>query len=239
MPANAAVPDRYGTIVIVGGGCYGGYYLRQLRRAGERGALSYERIIIADRDASCAVSNALGTDAVIAVEEWSAFFTRFLAERHDARDAIVPSPLMPHVLAHWIESRARERWPNRQISTRMPSALSGVPWQREGEGNARYVSFAEWMCPVNCIEPHICPHTRSERTWSLPVAIAAQSHAAAPPLSAVFHCTHRAFGVGMIDVADVLAADRALATAGAIGPTRCLIGTVSHCHGALAELEIT
>lgn len=238
MPANAAVSDRYGTIVIVGGGCYGGYYLRQLRRAAERGALSYERIIIADRDASCAVAHALGTDAVIAVEEWSAFFARYLAENHDARDAIVPSPLMPHLLAHWIESRARERWPNRAINTRMPSALSGVPWQREGEGNARYVSFAEWMCPVNCIEPHICPHTRSERTWSLPIAIAAQSHATAPPLSAVFHCTHRAFGVGMIDVADVLAADRAVAAAGAKGPTRCLIGTVSHCHGALGEIEI-
>ena len=239
MPADAAVPETYGTIVIVGGGCYGGYYLRQLRRASERGALSYEQIVIVDRDAQCAVATALGPDAVIAVEEWSTFFARFLGEPHVARDAIVPSPLMPHLLAHWVESRARERWPNRHITTRMPSALSGVPWQREGEGNARYVSFAEWMCPVNCIEPRICPHTRSERTWSLPVAIAGQSRDAVPPLSAVFHCTHRAYGVGMIDVADVLAADLALATAGAMGPTRCLIGTVSHCHGALGELEIS
>ncbi len=238
MPASPTAPDAYGTIVIVGGGCYGGYYLRQLRRAAERGALSYERIVIADRDANCAVATSLGADAVIAAEEWSEFFARYLAESHVARDAIVPSPLMPHLLAHWIESRARERWPSRHISTRMPAALSGVPWQREGEGNARYVSFAEWMCPVNCIEPFVCPHTRSERSWSLPVALAAQSHAAAAPLSAVFHCTHRAYGVGMIDVADVLAADLALATAGAMGPMRCLIGTVSHCHGALAELEI-
>jgi hypothetical protein len=238
VPASPAVSNTYGTVVIVGGGCYGSYYLRQLRRAAERGVLSYERIVIADRDANCAVAKSLGADAVIAVEEWNAFFARYLAEHHVARDAIVPSPLMPHVLAHWIESRARERWPSRHISTRMPTALTGVPWQREGEGNARYVSFAEWMCPVNCIEPDICPHTRSERSWSLPVALAAQSHDDAATLSAVFHCTHRAYGVGMIDVADVLAADLALATVGAKGPTRCLIGTVSHCHGALAELVI-
>jgi hypothetical protein len=236
VPANPASPDRYGTIIIVGGGCYGSYYLRQLRRARERGAVTFDQIVITDRDAQCAVAGSLGADARLDVGEWSAFFDSFLAAAHAGRDAIVPSPLMPHLLAHWIESRARARWPERSIVTQMPGALTGVPWQREGAGNTRYVSFAEWTCPVNCIEPHICPHTREERSWSLPVAIAAQRQPGTPPVSAVFHCTHRAFGVGMIDVADVLAADGALAAAGADGPARCLIGTVSHCHGALGEL---
>jgi hypothetical protein len=54
----------------------------------------------------------------------------------------------------------------------------------------------------------------------------------------LFHCTHRTFGVGMIDVADVVDADAAIARDGETGGASFLIGTVSHCHGALRRLVI-
>jgi len=57
------------------------------------------------------------------------------------------------------------------------------------------------------------------------------------PLPLVFHCTHRTHGVGMIDVADVVDADAAIAGVGA-RPASFLIGTVSHCHGALRRLVV-
>ena len=99
------------------------------------------------------------------------------------------------------------------------------------------------MCPVTCIEPRICPHTRGERTWSMPPAIAAQVDAARSRGEhldgpAIFHCTHRAYGVGMIDVRDVLASERQLVEAASSGQTRLLVGTVSHCHGALGVLVV-
>jgi hypothetical protein len=54
----------------------------------------------------------------------------------------------------------------------------------------------------------------------------------------IFHCTHRAYGVGMFDVRDVVAADRLVTEAGAAGPVEVLVGTVSHCHGALNVLAV-
>ena len=54
----------------------------------------------------------------------------------------------------------------------------------------------------------------------------------------LFHCTHRAYGVGMIDVRDVLAADEIVARAGSEGAARFLVATVSHCHGALDLLTV-
>jgi hypothetical protein len=118
-----------------------------------------------------------------------------------------------------------------------------VPWQRAGEDGTHYVSFAEWMCPINCIEPARCPHTRGDRSWSLPVAIggyAEAERAAGRPVEGpfVFHCAHRAFGVGMLDVHDILAADRAIAARGAQGPAAFLVGTASHCHGALQRIVV-
>jgi hypothetical protein len=54
----------------------------------------------------------------------------------------------------------------------------------------------------------------------------------------LFHCTHRAYGVGMIDTRDVVDADAVVARVGTADYVSVLVGTVSHCHGALGVLEI-
>ena len=55
----------------------------------------------------------------------------------------------------------------------------------------------------------------------------------------IFHCTHRAYGVGMIDTSAVVAADRFVSEKGRDGPASFLVGTVSHCHGALNILSVS
>ena len=251
-PGPQRVVQRFGTVVVVGGGCYGGYYLRQLGRAQRAGALSWGRLVVVDRDADCAVTRAPEGDALppftVEVSAWDDFFSRYLGEcaaepERCSRDAIVPSPLMPHLMAGWLLARARARWPLRHVDAAPLESSPAVPWQRAGADGTHYVSFAEWMCPINCIEPARCPHTRGERTWSLPVALTgyveaerALGRSLEGPF--VFHCSHRAYGVGMLDVADVLGADRAIAERGEQGPTAFLVGTASHCHGALQRLVV-
>jgi hypothetical protein len=242
-PGDAHAIQQYGTIVVVGGGCYGGYYVRQLRRARDRNAISFERLTVIDHDEDCAVAREHPAEVDLVVSDWSEFFAQFLGGDAGERDAIVPSPLMPHLLFQWLEQRARDRWPLRSVTTEMPGAVTGVPWQKEGGESTRYVSFAEWMCPVNCIEPRICPHTRDVRSWSLPPAVNAHleaARAAGESLDgpAIFRCTHRAYGVGMIDVTDVLASERMLVDSVESGAGRLLVGTVSHCHGALGVLTV-
>jgi hypothetical protein len=257
VPESRSHP-HYGDIVVVGGGCYGGYYVRQLRRARAAGALTWQRLLVVDRDAGCAVaraaserSNADPADAVtLVVRDWSLFFGGYLSDAAArgadavAADAIVPSPLMPHLMSHWLVSRARERWPGRGI--RMAPTLDGaldVPWQRGGDDGSHYVSFATWECPINCVEPVKCPHTRGTRAWSLPPTV--RTFVATERLRgrrldgpAVFHCAHRAYGVGMFDVAAVIRADALVAQAAEARAAEVLVGTVSHCHGALAVLEL-
>ena len=253
--ARAAAPDggAYGTIVVVGGGCYGGYYLRQLERARAHGALAWERLLVVDRTPGCQaardglVSLDPGADPRLVVADWGDFFADWLGERAArpgvARDAIVPSPLMPHLMFDWLLARARARWPGRTIERRPLPAPPDTPWERAAPDGTHYASFATWMCPVNCVEPARCPHTRGPRDWSMPAALAAWverqragGRAVAGP--AVLHCAHRAFGVGMFDVREVLDADALVARAGTAGRAEVLVGTVSHCHGALALLAI-
>jgi hypothetical protein len=250
-----APQQHYGTIVIVGGGCYGSYYLRQLGRAAHAGALTAERVVIVDRDAQCRVSSEPHADdpfeVEIAVEEWTPFFDSYLGDAAArasgaapcAPDAIVPSPLMPHLMYEWLARRARARWPARAIESRPLDAPSGIPWQRRGDDGTQYVSFAEWICPVNCIEPALCPATRGERSWSMPPAVLAATEEArrngrnlAGPV--IFHCQHRAYGVGMFDTSAVVEGDAIVQRAAEAGAVEVLVGTVSHCHGALSVLAV-
>lgn len=242
--------QQFGTIVVVGGGCYGAYYVRQLSRARAAGFATWSRLVVVDRNALCLVSTLQGNDrpAGLSLETvtWEAYFSSYLgaaAERplEVVNDAIVPSPLMPHLLAEWLVQRARDRWPTRRIVVEPLGGIPGIPWQMTGADGTQYVSFAEWVCPINCIEPARCPATRGDRSWSLPPTLALYAddeRAAGRPVVGpfVFHCAHRTHGVGMIDVRDVIAADATIAALDAAIPTTVLVGTASHCHGALQRI---
>ena len=220
-------------IVIVGGGCYGSFYLRQLFRARAAGALTWDRVVVVDRDPACAASQSLG-EAELVVADWTSYFRDHMTDA----DAIVPSPLMPHLMYEWVRDRAKERWPDREITTRPLPSAPPTPWERAAPDGVHYVSFATWMCPINCIEPATCPHTKGPRDWTMPATIreyATREGLAGP---ALFHVTHRAYGVGMLNVADVVAADALVRDAASDRKADVLIGTVSHCHGALAVLSI-
>ena len=250
ISATEPVRHDYGTIVVIGGGCYGSYYLRQLRRAATAGAITWEQVLLVDREASCAAAPAVAADggdarapaAALVVAEWGAFLDGWLPAA-GAHDALVPSPLMPHLFFEWVARRATQRWPARTVARAPMGGRVGTPWERAAPDGTAYVSHATWMCPVNCIEPARCPHTRGPRDWSMPTTLAAwgagERSGGRPLLGPfTFHCTHRAYGVGMVDAAAIRAADDAIAVAGADGPVRAVLATASHCHGAAALLQV-
>jgi hypothetical protein len=254
MSASDENAQQYRSIVVVGGGCYGTYYVRQLQRAARAGALSADELVVVDRDAACAVArdravhDAEGPLPIrLVVSDWREFFATYLDRAADERavtpgDAIVPSPLMPHLMGEWLVARARHRFAGRVVLTPAVQRPPAVPWERAGADGTHYVSFATWMCPVNCVEPRTCPHTREARDWSLPVRIGQhardESAAGRPLVAATLFCRHRAYGVGMFDTSEVIEADARIAAAGDEGDAEVMIGTVSHCHGALTQLVI-
>jgi hypothetical protein len=243
---EARTPQTFGTVIVVGGGCYGSYYVRQLHRAARADVIRADRVVVVDRDARCAAARTPEEPSPLRVElvvrEWKEFFEDYLlnaAARPDAAasDAIVPSPLMPHLMGEWLVTRAREAFADR-VSTAPFDAVPAVPWERAGTDGSHYVSFATWMCPVNCVEPRICPHTKDVRDWSMPEHIAAYAARRPATESAVLFCRHRAYGVGMFDTSEVVEADRRVRSAGLRGSAEVIVGTVSHCHGALTRLVI-
>lgn len=237
-------------VVIVGGGCYGTFYAGQMLRASDRGRAAFHRLLVVDRNPECQFAREVGagSERQLVVQEWGEFFDQYLARPASgsfpgAGDAIVPSPLMPHLMYQWLVRRAQARWPARSVESRPVPLGPGTPYDVRGAGDTRYVSYADWVCPTHCIEPATCPVIRAPRTWEMADAMRGLTRrldATHPTVGPVlFVCQHRVFGVGMFDVSDVLDGDAAVATAGLTGsPVDVLVGTISSCHGAVNLLRL-
>ncbi|MBA3495800.1 MAG: hypothetical protein H0T86_01690 [Gemmatimonadales bacterium] len=248
MVVDSSADVRLGDVVIVGGGCYGTFYAGQLLRARERNAARWRRLLIVDRDPRCAAATRLPRSPEIELvgAEWGSFFDEYLdgpPSGSAVPDTIVPSPLMPHLMYEWLLRRARARWPGRTIEPRPVPLAAGTPYETQAPDGTRFVSFADWLCPVHCIEPATCPVIRAPRTWEMTDAmhaLARRLDAANPTAGPVlFTCRHRVYGVGMFDVAAVLAGDAVVAGAGAgAGSTDVLVATISACHGAASLLHL-
>ncbi len=231
-------------IAIVGGGCYGSFYAGQLERARERGRVTYRRLLVVDRDPACqAAQGALPAGRTLVRQEWDAFFDAWLGAEAAPGDAIVPSPLMPHLMFDWLLRRARGRWPDRDVGAAPVAVEARTPYEMPSPDGVRYVSHADWLCPTHCIEPALCPAIRAPRTWEMAETIEemtrrlGRSTRVAGPVA--LRCRHRAFGVGMFDADEVLAADALVVNAGQSGEeVHVLVGTVSSCHGAVGMLRI-
>lgn len=244
MPSG---PVRFRDVVIVGGGCYGTFYARQLVLAREKGKAEFARLLIVDHDAECQFTREVGVapGRELVVDDWSRFFDRYLGDAAAGAlpDVIVPSPLMPHLMYQWLERRAAARWPGRSVATTPLEIGPGTPYDRLAPDGTRYISFADWLCPTHCIEPAICPITRAPRTWemseSLTVLAGTLSQARPTAGPVLFACEHQVFGVGTFSVAEVLAGDRIVQAAGGAGTeVDVLVGTISSCHGAVNLLRL-
>jgi hypothetical protein len=238
---------------VVGGGCYGSFYASQLAKAKARGKTEYRTVIVVDRNPDCQARRELGDapDRQFVVADWSAFFDEWLSHAprttHDGPDdQIVPSPHMPHLMFEWVLRRARERWPQRQISVTPVPGPFPTPYDRASDGAdaTRYVSWADWICPTHCIEPALCPAIGAPRTWEMSDSVrdlVGRLRADGRPVDgpALFVCRHQVFGVGMFSAESVRAGDRLVADAGASGgPAEIVVGTISSCHGALNVLQL-
>ena len=240
-------------VIVVGGGCYGTFYVAQLAKAKQRDKARFRRVVVVDRDPACRARVELGDapDRNYVVRDWNAYFGDFLgatlpAAAGEPQDYIVPSPLMPHLMFEWVRARARARWPGRAVDTiAVPDSLH-TPYDRSAPApdHTRYVSFADWICPTHCIEPAVCPAIGSARTWEMGAAVrelGERLRAAGEPVHgpALFVCRHHVFGVGAFAVDQVLAGDALVRTAGESGaPAAVLVGTVSGCHGAVNLLRL-
>jgi hypothetical protein len=253
--AAGRFPEGPAVYTVIGGGCFGRFYARQLLRYADRGG-PVARVVVVDRNPQCLVARDIKDHRLtVAVADWADHVATLLpdamrrvAANDPPPDRLVPSPFASHVL---LESMRRAAASEAVIA--VPSEAEPVlavlcpPFARALPSGNRALSFATWICPVNCIEPPTCPAIRGPLDWEMEREV---REGMSPDLAGgkvqslhVLSCLHEAFGVGTIPMADVareaLALGRAAASAQtATTPRYAIIATVSTCHGLAGALRL-
>lgn len=248
MNSEETAPVRF---LILGGGCYGTFYARQLLRAERAGAFPVGEIVVIDHAPGCQARRELPAHPSLRFEvaAWAEYLERELSTLSpNTRDLLVTPPFTPHLSLSWLLGRLGELAPGWRWELEPFQLLPTLPFARQGEGGPLVVSHADWMCPVHCIEPSTCPMTRGVRDWDLDRTtreLAEQLAGAGQPVEAsyLFHCHHRTFGVGAVPLSEVVGAlPDLLSRLDSPAPAerrRFLVATISRCHGALNLLTAT
>jgi hypothetical protein len=219
------------------------------------------RVVVVDHNARCLVAREIQDPRLtVAVADWADHVAallpaamRRMAAGDPPADRIVPSPFASHVL---LEAMRRAAAPAAAIAVPAEAepllAVLAPPFARALPSGNRALSFATWICPVNCIEPPTCPAIRGPLDWEmerevrggLSASLAEGGGDGRVQSLHVLSCLHEAFGVGTIPMADVAREALALGSAAAAarttpGPRYAVVATVSTCHGLAGALRLT
>lgn len=222
--------------VIIGGGCYGAYFVKQLDAARSRGKLDWSHAIVLDRDANCLVSRGDTQGVVVEVANWEEWGRQLGPRRATLQGAqLVPAPIAPHIMKHWLGSGLEEQG---AVVTDLAytGPVPALPFAMVLDRGTLVLSHAPGMCPTNCIEPRKCPLTKDTRSWDMPDTVAELLGAGGMDALEVFACRHFAYGVGTIAFSAIYAAYDRLGNWP--NATRLGIATVSGCHGLVDVSEV-
>lgn len=237
------LPSHY---LIIGGGCYGSYYVRQLKAAKARGLIDFAGLRVLDRDPGCAVAQAYGDDPEVEViaTAWEEAGAQVFDHRGRWRgDHLVPAPLAPHIAWEWMRRQlVRDGLaPSAVRALPWPGAVPALPFAQVIREGTLVLSHAPGMCPVNCVEPRRCPLTSDWRDWEMRDTLLWEQARGASGLDLllVLVCRHWVYGVGTIPLAELLDHyARLLDLARRREVLRVGVATVSACHGIADALEI-
>jgi len=241
---------------VVGGGCFGSHYVEALLKARSLGQLEFQRLLVIDQDSACALArSALIKDSQVSLikQDWEAYLAKFLEANSDSPEAMsdhwVPSPLSPHLLflafIRAVGANNHSSQGNFEIldfaknfKEGGPEASLPPPVKIPLKSGALALSFAQWKCPVHCIEPSFCPKLEATRDWDMEEALVASLKEKGVSLH-VLATRHRLQGVGTIAMDRILAEFRSFKEN--LENLSCSVfklATVSGCHGILGGARI-
>ena len=230
--------------IILGGGCFGAFYVRQLLRGADR--IGVGAIHIIDKDSNCRVRRDFGENARLAyhIQDWKDFLLPYFngcLVRREAGEAVedhyIPPTFAPHILMELFLEKASREFPSVRFERRPFETPVGTPVDMLLPAGTRALSFATWTCPASCIEPPTCPHTREPKDWDMKDHLAKTVKADSLH---VFQCRHYAMGVGTIPVSAIL--DEYLKFRNIVrapGRHRAAMASVSSCHGLIGLVEVS
>ncbi|MBX7148210.1 hypothetical protein K1X76_03930 [bacterium] len=151
-------------------------------------------------------------------------------------DILIPDHTAPHVLFQLFLKLAEQENIKTQIKN-FETDLN-LPFQKTFDSGVCAISYATWVCPIDCDEPSFCPGKNDKRDWDFELSLADlkmkfenKTHTAH-----IFNCPQLAYGVVGISIQKIANEwERLMSNK----TTHAIVATHTKCHGIIGEVELS
>lgn len=223
-------------IYVLGGHKLGCDYLGKLLKGKKTGKLEFKSIYVIDENKECFAKKDF-KDAVQFIHSPYADALVKLLQAGTKNSIIIPDHTAPHVLFKVFLALLADHNYQAQI---MPFTQDlHLPFQKTLDSGICAVSYATWVCPLDCQEPDICPAIENDRSWNFNDFF---KKLELPSTSKhLFACDQLVYGVCGIPLATILQEWQCLKNkikTPSSPPHKFMVATFSKCHGILGVAKI-
>ncbi|EKD41285.1 MAG: hypothetical protein ACD_73C00778G0002 [uncultured bacterium] len=224
-------------IIVLGGHRLSTTYIRHLLKAKANGLIHFDQLSFIDPHTDpCALKEIREPLHFINQTYTQGLQQIFESTAIDdlAQMCVIPDHTAPHVLFQlfidWLKAK--------NIETKIIPFVQdlNLPFQKTLDSGICAISYATWICPLECEEPDTCPAINNKRHWDFAKFLKEIKFEGLGHLS-LFGCNQLAYGVCEIPLLLIRDEFQKLTQSLKPGDT-FLVGTHSKCHGILGVGQI-
>lgn len=238
---NSTSKKHFKAIYILGGHKLAYSYYEKIQLAKSQNLIDFAEIKIIDADMNCHARQFISDTTFVHKSNAEFLYDYLLDSTHyHPADIVVPDHTAKHVMLQAALHLIQKQFP--KIKTNLSPLITNLqtPFLHKSENDAiSAVSHATWVCPADCDEPEICPHTKSTRTWDLDRELPTAFSEESKTLFLQFPCSALVYEIAQIPMTTIITNFSRLAyEAQNHNLTAVVLATNSHCHGIIGKISI-
>ncbi|MBI4412500.1 MAG: hypothetical protein HY541_08455 [Deltaproteobacteria bacterium] len=258
------MPDRpkqiKGPIYVLGGGPLGCHYIGEIIRAKKEGLIDYPELFFIDPHSDVLAVTKFKNEALHIENTYTGFLEELIVKRSatgEEAGLLIPDHSAPHVLFRVFLDLIQNDKRFGERTTRIVSFpakgddFPKTPFLKTLDSGICAVSYAQWVCPLECQEPNICPAINQERSWNFNETFShytrdhiesVTNHLAGGPAASthLFSCIQLVHGVAFIPIDHLFHEwDRLVHKLESQLKVELLVSTFSKCHGIIGKAMIS
>lgn len=184
------------SIYVLGGHALSLEYMERLLRAQKEGLIDFKKIYYIDDNAECIASKKIGNRATLISKTYDDFLLDLIESKEaETNSFVIPDHTAPHVLFRLFLNLLQKK--NTEIQSKVVPYDTDLklPFQKLLDSGICALSFATWICPIDCDEPKHCPGIDNTRTWDFRKTFEHYDKKEAQKSIHLFYCDQLAYGV--------------------------------------------
>lgn len=231
------------SIYVLGGHALSLEYMERLLRAQNEDLIHFEKLYYVDENTECIASKKINDQALLIPKTYDDFLLDLIDSKEAEKNSfVIPDHTAPHVLFRLFLNLLEKKNQNIQSKVIPYDMDLKLPFQKLLDSGICALSFATWICPIDCDEPSHCPKIANTRTWDFRKTFEHYDSKTSHQSIHLFYCEQLAYGVVGISSRKLLQEWDTLwkkVTSLHNKPLTLEVATFTKCHGIIGRALIT